>query len=253
MTGATNGRVVLVTGGTRGLGRGLVDAFVANGDQVVTCGRKEPDPGTLAVPFLPCDVRDPGQVATMVDHIQTHYGRLDVCINNAGGTPYASATTMSPRLFERIIALNLCGPFYVAQRANLVMQGQDTGGVILNIGSAIATRPAPGSAPYTAAKAGLIGLTRTLAIEWAPRVRVNLVSVGLLRTELVQETYGDDVAAVEATVPMGRMADATDVGAACVLLSAPGVSYITGAELVVDGGGEHPAWLVASPLKGELT
>jgi NAD(P)-dependent dehydrogenase (short-subunit alcohol dehydrogenase family) len=251
MTAAASSRVVLVTGGARGLGRGLADAFAANGDQVVACGRTQPDEGALTAPFLSCDVRDPKQVAVLVDQIVDQYGRLDVCVNNAGGAPYAPAATMSPRLFERIIALNLCGAFYVAQRANAVMQGQESGGVILNIGSAIAIRPAPGSAPYTAAKAGLVGLTRGLAIEWAPKVRVNLVSPGLLRTELVRETYGDNVAAVEATVPMARMAGPADVAAACLMLTAPGLAYVTGAELIVDGGGEQPAWLVAAQSKGD--
>lgn len=251
MTAAASGRLVLVTGGARGLGRGLVDAFVANGDQVVTCGRTQPDGYALPVPFFSCDVREPDQVAALVDEVVDQYGRLDVCVNNAGGAPYAPAATMSPRLFERIIALNLCGVFYVAQRANAVMQGQDSGGVILNIGSTIAIRPAPGSTPYTAAKAGLVGLTRSLAIEWAPKVRVNQVSPGLLRTELVEETYGDNVAAVEATVPIGRMATPADVGAVCVMLTSPGLDYVTGAELFVDGGGEQPAWLVAAHSKGE--
>jgi NAD(P)-dependent dehydrogenase (short-subunit alcohol dehydrogenase family) len=251
VTDAATGRVVLVTGGARGLGRGLVDAFAANGDRVVACGRTTPEAGTLPVPFLSCDVRDAEQVASLVERIVEQFGRLDVCVNNAGGAPYAPAATMSPRLFERIVSLNLCGAFYVAQRANAVMQGQDSGGVILNIGSAIAIRPSPGSAPYTAAKAALVGLTRSLAIEWAPRVRVNLVSPGLLRTELVQETYGDNLPAVEATVPMGRMATPSDVGTVCVALAAPGMAYVTGAELFVDGGGEQPAWLVAAQTKGD--
>src|SRR5205085_1304616 len=102
----------------------------------------------------------------VVDH-----GRLDVVVNNAGGTPYAAAAGMSPRLAERVIALNLLAPFYVAQRANAVMQNQPDGGVIINIGSTAALRPAPNSAPYVAAKSGLVGLTRALAVEWAPRVR----------------------------------------------------------------------------------
>jgi NAD(P)-dependent dehydrogenase (short-subunit alcohol dehydrogenase family) len=239
------GRVVLVTGGVRGLGRGLVDAFAANGDQVVTCGRREPDPGTLAAPFISCDVRDPEQVARLVDEVVTRFGRLDVLVNSAGGAPYVPAATMSPRLFEKVVALNLVAPFYVAQRANAVMQGQETGGVILNIGSAGAIRPAPNFAPYTAAKAGLVGLTRGLALEWAPKVRVNLVTVGLLHTERITEYYGTDVAAVDATVPMGRMATPADVAAVCIMLTSPALAYVTGADIMVDGGGEQPAFLHA--------
>jgi NAD(P)-dependent dehydrogenase (short-subunit alcohol dehydrogenase family) len=236
--------VALVTGGARGLGRALVSVFSAAGYRVAACGRHEPAPGLEAEFFL-CDVRDADQVAAMVSSVQARFGRLDVVVNNAGGTPYAAADSMSPRLFERIVALNLIAPFHVAQQANRAMQEQADGGVIINIGSTAAIRPAPNSAPYVAAKAGLVGLTRALAIEWAPKVRVVQVSPGLLRTELVTETYGTDVAAVEATVPAGRFASGEEVAAVCVALCGPSMRYVTGSELVVDGGGETPAWLMA--------
>jgi NAD(P)-dependent dehydrogenase (short-subunit alcohol dehydrogenase family) len=235
---------VLITGGGRGLGRGLVDAFMKAGDRVVACGRNDPEefPGT----FVTCDVRDAGQVAGMVDQVSQQFGRIDVLINNAGGTPYVAASEMSPRLAERIIALNLLAPFYVAQRVNAVMQAQPDGGVIINIGSTVAIRPSMSVAPYVASKAGLVGLTRALALEWAPKVRVNLVSPGLLQTEMIDETYGSNVGAVAATVPMGRFATMEDIGAACLVVAGPGMAYLTGTELIVDGGGEKPAWFIAA-------
>lgn len=236
-------RTALVTGGARGLGRHLVGAFATAGYRVATCGRHEA-PEAMEAEFFPCDVRDPEQVARMVDGVASRLGSIDVLVNNAGGTPYASAAGMSPRLFERVVALNLAGPFYVAQRANSVMQAQDGGGAIVNIGSTVAIRPSANVAAYVAAKSGLVGLTRALALEWAPKVRVNLVSPGLLRTELLEETYGSDVAAVEATVPMGRLATGTDVASACLMVASPGMAYVTGTEVVVDGGGELPAWLL---------
>ena len=238
-------RVVLVTGGARGLGHGLVGAFADASDTVVTCGRNQPAETGVASSFFQCDVRDPDQVAELVKSIVAKYGRLDVVVNNAGGTPYAPANRMSPRLFEKVVALNLLAPFYVAQQANQVMQAQDDGGVIINIGSTVAIRPSVDVAAYVASKAGLVGLTRSLAIEWAPKVRVNVVSPGLLRTELLDEYYGQDVPSVEATIPAGRFATPADVAAVCLMLASKEAAYVTGAEVVVDGGGETPAWLNA--------
>lgn len=243
---ASGARVVLVTGGARGLGRNLVDAFAGRGDEVVACGRHAPEDKSLPAEFFTCDVRDPDAVAVLVDRVAEDHGRLDVVVNNAGGSPYAGAADMSPRLAEKVVALNLMAPFYVAQRANRVMQDQPDGGLILNIGSVVAFRPSRNCAPYVAAKAGLVGLTRALALEWAPKVRVNQITPGLLRTELVTETYGPNAPAVEATVPMGRFATGADVAAACLALTSADMRYVTGADLVVDGGGEFPAWLVVA-------
>jgi NAD(P)-dependent dehydrogenase (short-subunit alcohol dehydrogenase family) len=125
------------------------------------------------------------------------------------------------------------------------MQEQPEGGVILNIGSTAAKRPAPSSAAYVAAKDGLVGLTRSLALEWAPKVRVILVTSGLLRTEMVHEVYGDNVGAVEATVPMGRLVTAAEIGAMCVIMASPAAGFVTGSEIIVDGGGEIPSWVLA--------
>ncbi|MGH9059052.1 MAG: SDR family oxidoreductase, partial [Acidimicrobiales bacterium] len=236
-TGPLHAQVVLVTGGGRGLGRGLVEGFADAGATVVACGRHVPD-HTRADAFEVCDVRDAEAAAGLVRSVAERFGRLDVVVNNAGGAAYAPASDLTHRAFERVVALNLLAPFYVSQPANTVMQSQAAGGVILNIGSAVTRRPAPGMAPYNAAKAGLTNLTRSLALEWAPKVRVNQVTVGLLETELAQETYGDDLEAVRTTVPMGRMAHAPDVVAACLALCGDGMGYVTGADLWVDGGGE---------------
>lgn len=233
-------RVVLVTGGARGLGQGIAEVFAKDGDQVVVCGRH---PGDGPGRFVSCDVRDPSAVDTLVADIVGHEGKLDVVVNNAGGSPYGLVADSSPRFAERIIALNLLAPLYVARAAHAVMPD---GGVVLNIGSVSSIRPAPGTAAYAAAKAGLTTLTRALALEWAPRVRVNQVTVGLLSGDHDAETYGPDLDAVVATVPMGRMATAADVAAACLMLASPDASQITGAELLIDGGGELPAWFIAN-------
>jgi len=239
------GRVALVTGGARGVGRGITDRLRDAGATVVVCGRTEPDPGVLPddVTFLPADVRDPEAAQALVAAIVERFGRLDVVVNNAGGSPGTDAATASPRFSEKILSLNLTSALHVGQAANAVMQGQADGGTIVNIASLSGLRPSPGTAVYGAAKAGLINLTSSLAMEWAPKVRVNAVSAGAVRTELFDDYYGgpEGAAAVEATIPMGRVADPADVGNAVAWLASDLATFVSGANVVVHGGGEHLA------------
>ena len=244
-----DGAVVLVTGGSRGLGRGIADAFARAGGTVVTCGRTEYDaPG-----YLRCDVRDADQVSELIDAIVARHGRLDVLVNNAGGSPFALAAEASANFSAKIVELNLLAPLNVAQAANRVMQTQDSGGSIVMISSVSAVRPSPGSAAYGAAKAGLGSLTQTLAVEWAPKVRVNALTVGMVRTESAHLHYGDDaaIAAVGRTVPLGRLAEPHEIGACAAFLASPLASYVSGASLTVHGGGERPAFLAAADVNKE--
>jgi NAD(P)-dependent dehydrogenase (short-subunit alcohol dehydrogenase family) len=167
-----------------------------------------------------------------------------VVVNNAGGGPSVPAADASPKLVTSIVRLNLLAPFFVAQAANAVMRKQDGGGLIINIGSVSATDPVPGTAAYAASKAGLSVLTRALAVEWAPTVRVVEVMAGLVRTEENEHHYGteDTLSAIAATVPLGRMATPDDIADACLLLCSPLATYLTGTTLRVDGGGQLPAF-----------
>lgn len=241
----------MVTGGAKGVGRGISESFLLAGDTVIVCGRHAPPElpqshGRCAE-FIACDVREAEARAALFDEIRARHGRLDVLINNAGGAPYALAADASPRLHEKIIALNLLAPLHLAQAANALMQ-QGQGGVIVFVASISALRPSPGTAAYGAAKAGVLSLVQSLAIEWAPKVRVVAVSPGPVQTEQAHLHFGDErgIAAVAKTIPLGRLATPADVGAACVWLCSPEAAYATGTNLVLHGGGERPAFLDAA-------
>ena len=245
-------KVVLVTGGAKGVGRGISQCFLAQGAEVVICGRSSPEQlpsqGGRTALFLPCDVRDVEQLQALVDGIVARFGRLDVLVNNAGGAPHVEAATASPRFSESILRLNLLAPLNLCQLANRVMQAQAEGGVIINICSVSAIRPSPGTAAYGAAKAGLLNLTRSLAVEWAPKVRLNAVTAGLVLTEQAELHYGDSdgVARVAASIPLQRMATPLDIGNACLYLASPMAGYVSGVDICVHGGGEKPAFLDAA-------
>jgi NAD(P)-dependent dehydrogenase (short-subunit alcohol dehydrogenase family) len=237
-----SGRVALVTGGTRGIGLGITRALVAAGAAVVTCSRSEADP-VAGTTHRVCDVRDPVAVQALFASLD----RLDVLVNNAGGAPAADAATASARFHEKVVGLNLLAPLVCAQAANAVMQRQDSGGAIVNISSVAAARPAPTIAAYAAAKAGLDSLTGSLAMEWAPKVRVNAIDVGLCRTDRTDDHYGgnESVATIERTIPLGRMARPEEVGNVAAFLASDLASYVSGATVACHGGGETPAFLLA--------
>ena len=246
------GRVAIVTGGGRGVGRGIATRFLEQGAEVVVCGRTQPESapeaGGRRAAFTQADVREVEQIESVLSFARERFGRVDVLVNNAGGAPEADAATASPRFHESILRLNLIAPLHFAQQANAVMQQQESGGVIVNIASVSALRPSPGTAAYGAAKAGLLSLTQTLAVEWAPKVRVVAVTAGMIETELSQLHYGDEqgLARVAATVPLGRMGSPRDVGDVCIFLASPLASYVSGASILMHGGGEKPAFLDAA-------
>ncbi len=239
------GRVAIVTGGTRGLGRQIAARLAAAGCSVAVCGRNAPAELPDNITFFQSDIRDPDQARAFVDAVAAQFGRLDILVNNAGGSPAADVATASPRFVDAILKLNLVGPLFMAQAAyqHMVKQG---GGSIVNIASVSGARPSPGTAVYGAAKAGLLNLTQSLAQEWGrDGVRVNAIIAGLMTTENAEATYGDAEAqaAVGRSMPLGRMGEGDDLAGAVMWLCSNDAAWVSGARLQVDGGGERPYFL----------
>lgn len=239
------GKAAIVTGGTRGLGRAIAAALADAGAKVMVCGRNAPDDLPAGVEFLAADIRDPDAAKGLVDAAAERFGRLDIVVNNAGGSPAAEAATASPRFFDSILRLNLQAPMYMAQAAYPHMLAAG-GGSVINIASVSAIRPSPGTAAYGAAKAGLLNLTQSLAQEWGPHgIRVNAIIAGLMQTENAEATYGDQAAqdAVGKSMPLQRMGTGEDLAGAVLWLCSDLASWVSGARINVDGGGERPYFL----------
>ncbi|MEZ0603732.1 SDR family oxidoreductase [Paraburkholderia sp. IW21] len=268
-----NGKVVLVTGGTKGIGAGIAQAFSEAGATVYVCGRTPPANVAADLPagshagshegvpentprFIATDVRDIDAIDALLARIEREAGRLDVLVSNAGGAPFALAAQASPRFTEAVIRLNLLAPLHIAQRANALMQQQPEGGVLLFIGSVSGLRASPGTAAYGAAKAGLLNAVRSLAVEWAPKVRVCAVSPSLVETEAATSAHTGSSPAnseaaldnITATIPAGRLAKPGDIASACLFLASPHAAYASGSNLILEGGGEVPAFLAATDL-----
>lgn len=238
-----DGKTIIVTGGGRGIGRGISEAFASQGATVIICGRREPKDLPENILFTPLDIREQSSAKALIDFALEKTGQVDCLINNAGGGPPVASKDASPRLTESVVKLNLLAPIYLAQAAYDALA--KSGGSIINISSVSATRSSPGSVAYGASKAGLLNVTTSLAMEWAPEVRVNAIIVGLVKTEAAADHYGGDkgIAHLSAALPMKRMGAPADIAKACLFLANPENSYVSGACLEVFGGGEPPSFL----------
>lgn len=236
-------KTIIVTGGGRGIGRGIADEFARLGANIIICGRREPDTLPENAHFIPLDIRDPENAPKLITFALEKTGRVDCLINNAGGGPPVASKDASPNLTQKVVALNLLAPINLSQAAYAPLK--DTGGSIINISSVSATRSSPGSVAYGAAKAGLLNVTTSLAMEWAPNIRVNAIIVGLVKTEASQDHYGGErgMQHLAENLPMKRMGTPDDIARACVFLADPNNSYVSGACLEVFGGGEPPSFL----------
>ncbi len=241
-TGAT----VLITGGSRGLGREMALAFASRGADLVIASRKlgacevvarEVEAlGRQALP-LSCHMGHWQEVDALVDSAWAHYGKVDVVINNAGMSPlYSSLADVSEELFDKVIGLNLKGPFRLSALAGERMQAAG-GGCIINISSTNSIKPSPESEPYAAAKAGLNALTRSFAFAYAPKVRVNAILAGPFLTD-ISKAWDMQAFTRQASrsMALGRGGEPHEIVAAALYLAGRGASFTTGALLRVDGG-----------------
>ncbi|MEO5837636.1 MAG: SDR family oxidoreductase [Acidimicrobiales bacterium] len=244
-------KVVIVTGGSQGVGLGISRAFLHAGASVVSCARKpfehcpaaDTDDERSRSMHAQADIRNDEDVDRVIATTLERFGRLDVLVNNAGGQPPADIATASPRFIRAIIELNLTAPMILAARAYNVMSTQDSGGCVINISSQ-ASMPTGGGGslvPYGAAKAGLNHMTRSLAVAWGRKVRVNCVSLGWVETEamadlLLPENREQWSTTIE-RIPVGRMGTPDEIGGICTFLASDAASYLNGTTIWADGGG----------------
>jgi len=237
------GRTIIVTGGSRGIGRGIAEAFAGEGANIIICGRRQPKSLPDNTEFISLDIRKPEAGAKLVEFALAKTGQIDCLVNNAGGTPMEDAEQAAPVLVAKIMDLNLSAPINLSTAAYNALK--KSSGSIINISSVSAIRPSPKTAVYGAAKAGLLNYTASLAMEWAPHIRVNAIIAGLIKTEASGMHYGGDkgIAHLSSELPMGRMGSPEDIAKACLFLADPANEYVSGACLEVHGGGEPPSFL----------
>ena len=249
------GQVVLVSGGGGGIGRAICYLFGRLGASVVACGRGEARLAALAANLArlgaPCltramTIRDPAQVAALMDAAWERFGRLDVVINNAGGQFAAPALDITPKGWHAVIETNLYGTWYMMQEAARRWIARGEPGSIVNMVIPVQRGPGVGIPHTMASRAGQIAVSRTLAVEWAPqRIRVNCIALGVFASPGL-ERYPPTARRSFAANPMRRLGDVHDVAEACVYLSASSGRFITAEVLTIDGGGQ--AWGEFWPL-----
>jgi NAD(P)-dependent dehydrogenase (short-subunit alcohol dehydrogenase family) len=247
--GTFGGRVAVVTGGGTGLGRAIADELARLGAAVVVAGRR-PEPLEETVAAIagrggrahpqPTDVREPDQVEALIASAVERFGRVDVLVNNAAGNFVVRAEDLTPNGWRAVVGIVLEGGFLCARAAARRMIQQGDGGAVLSVLASYAWTGGPGTVHSAAAKAGLLAMTRTLAVEWAPyRIRVNTVTPGPTETEGAGTALwptDEDRERVAATVPLGRLARPEEVAWWAAALCSTYADYVTGANLTIDGG-----------------
>jgi NAD(P)-dependent dehydrogenase (short-subunit alcohol dehydrogenase family) len=252
------GRSAVVTGGARGIGRAVADRLAADGARVAIVD-VDLDTGAGASGHLElaADVADAGALSTAVATAADALGGLSILVNNAGFGAAKPLDRYGDDEWARLVGVNLTGVWHGIRAAIPRLRASAAAGVagsIVNIAGTTASRPTRGEGPYAAAKAGVVALTRTAALEYAPDVRVNSVSPGYIATRLTRAVVDDDKlrARVEGRIPLGRIGDVADVAGVVAFLCSADAAYVTGQDLVVDGGSILPSHQSDELLKALL-
>ena len=230
----TQPRSVLVTGGNRGIGRAIAEAFLALGDQVAVTTRSGGAPeGALDIR---CDITDSGAVDAAFAEAEAAHGPVEILVANAGITADTLVLRMSEEDWSSVIDTNLTGSFRLAKRAAKGMLRLRRGRIIF-ISSVVGLLGSPGQVNYAASKAGLVGMARSLARELGSRsITANVVAPGFVETDMTAALTDEQRAAIRTQVPLGRYADPDEVASAVTWLAGDGAAYVTGAVIPVDGG-----------------
>lgn len=237
-------RVVLVTGGAKGIGLATARAFAAQGDRVAITYRSGPPEGDAAEGLLcvPCDVTDPQQVDAAFTAVETELGPVEVLVSNAGITADMLVLRMQDDDFERVVDANLTGGFRTAKRAVQKMMRARWGRIIF-VSSVVGATGQAGQANYAASKAGIVGFARSLAREFASRnITVNVVAPGPIATDMMEAVAKDRRKLIEDAVPLGRFGTPDEVAATIVFLASDAAGYTTGAVIPIDGGLGMGVW-----------
>ena len=259
MGGRFDGKVIVVTGGARGIGAAIVRRAVEEGANAVVADLLEAGPPQERVRYVRCDVVDRGSVEALFASIEATEGGLDILVNNAGIQRVALTELFDPDTWELVVRTHLMGTFHCSSLAIPSMRARG-GGSIVSIASVAGLVALPGRGPYSAAKAGMMSLSRVMAVEVAELgIRVNAVAPGSTRTALVEQGLRDGSIKLEAIlseIPMGRMATPEEIAGTVLFLASDDAAYITGQTIVVDGGWsvlgihERPDRLTASAPEG---
>jgi NAD(P)-dependent dehydrogenase (short-subunit alcohol dehydrogenase family) len=259
LAGTLDGHAAVVTGGAHGIGRAVATRLAGDGALVAVVDIDDAAGAEVAAALgeghlaLGADVADPEGLAAAIERAASAFGGLTILVNNAGFGSTKPLARFTDAEFARVLAVNLTGVWHGIRAAAPHLRASGRGSVV-NVAGTVASRPTRGEGPYAAAKAGVVALTRTAALELAPEVRVNSVSPGYVATRMTEAVLDDEDRRrrIEGRIPLARVGDAAEVAGAVAFLCSRDAGFVTGHDLVVDGGSGLPSHQSDEMLKALL-